>query len=72
MNPRASPRQDSTLIDDERLVLGHHPEKSGAGSTRATTDAHSYGFHLTPVFPSDSREGREPDVTSGQSRTLSG
>ena len=72
MHPRASPRQNASLIDDEDVVLGHHSEKSGAGSTRATTDARSNGFHLTPVFPSDSRGGRESDVTSGQSRTLSG
>ena len=72
MDPRASPWQNGALIEDEDVVLGHHSEKSGAGSTRATADARSYGFHLTPVFPSDSRGWRESDVASGQSRTLSG
>lgn len=48
VQPRAPPRQHGTLINDEDVVLNHHSEESGSGSTHAATDACSYGFHLTP------------------------
>lgn len=73
MHPRAAPRQDRALVGDEDAVLGHHPEKGGAGSTRATTDARSYGFHLTPAFHLASpRAGASRKARVDQSRTLSG
>lgn len=48
MHPRTPAWHDGTLIEDEGFVVSHHPDQGGAWGTHATTNACSYGFHLTP------------------------
>lgn len=65
MHPRASSRQRRPLVCDEGGIDGHDSEECGPGSTRAASDARSYGFHLTPLLASSW-------ACAQLSRTLSG